>query len=861
MECKGEIIMDNGKWGRGDTRALCILFLAIFILFLPVLAGWRGIFHDDMAMAEFPWHYFVARHLQQGVIPLWEPDTWCGAIPFYARYYADTTYFPLWPFLLLSDLNDLTQAFWMLSLLPLLLHYWLAAAGMYIFAKRSLRLHILPSFLTAWVYIFSPLFAYKYVAFPIVVVQAWLPWALILVVSMNRRPGFMKIVGLGVIIALMFLAAQPPHLGYSILIALVLAISLSSRNYLKKRRSLAWKGFLFFLIALGAGFLLAAVYILPVVEGMKYTRQHLSFTYRDMTGGDGSMPPVYLATLFIPDLFGTVSGFNNRNWVGKIAHEVRFWDANMSGGLLLTFLVLVALLLSRRRAREIMGLRFWVFLAVGLWLFSILCMMGRHTPFYYIFYRVVPVLSDFPFPIRYGMIQGVATAWLAGLGLELLVIRNPVKTFPRPGLVWGYVSLAGLAAILALFGKGGLRQLAKGNFIVPGLNAIISRGNLDWFLSHPVLYFFAAGFVLLLTWRAFRGRQRIKAVVSLVMLETAFFTFSAFYLCIFRLHEPQPQQLRSMGPQTHPMIRRVSDLFFNLEEESSFRWGTDQPFHDNFSRLDTTGCYAFLGYDMKPLEIRFKRAFEYAYGRPVGWPIYLEFPRPRHPEFLSNMSVAYLLESRSDSLFPGGRSKRIASDPDFFLHYNPDVLPRVYTLDRMVISSEEEALDELVKGDLRAAIFIADSEIHSINNGEPAGLSDNQPSFTDYGLFSPGTREKYKAYFQKLQNDNPVSRIDFSNPNRVDVEIEINRPAMLVFTEVWYPGWKAKVDGKPVPLLRVNYLQRAVWLEEGGHKVTLSFSPSSWIVGAGISLVCWGLVIIFAVGYWIRRYRFKSLTS
>ena len=122
--------------------ASVFLFLSVTILFLPALSGWRGIFHDDQAMEEFSRYCFVARNLQHGVIPLWDPQTWCGAIPFYARYYANTYYIPLWPFLLLANLNNLNQAYWSLILAPLFLHYLLAAFGMYFLLRRMILMCI-----------------------------------------------------------------------------------------------------------------------------------------------------------------------------------------------------------------------------------------------------------------------------------------------------------------------------------------------------------------------------------------------------------------------------------------------------------------------------------------------------------------------------------------------------------------------------------------------------------------------------------------------------------------------------------------------------------------------------------------------
>ncbi|MGQ9715674.1 MAG: YfhO family protein, partial [Anaerolineae bacterium] len=61
----------------------------------------------------------------------------------------------------------------------------------------------------------------------------------------------------------------------------------------------------------------------------------------------------------------------------------------------------------------------------------------------------------------------------------------------------------------------------------------------------------------------------------------------------------------------------------------------------------------------------------------------------------------------------------------------------------------------------------------------------------------------------------------------------------LFLSEVFYPGWRAEVDGEPAPISRANGFFRAVLVPAGQHRVVLVFSPPSWRVGLGLSLVAW----------------------
>jgi uncharacterized membrane protein YfhO len=80
-----------------------------------------------------------------------------------------------------------------------------------------------------------------------------------------------------------------------------------------------------------------------------------------------------------------------------------------------------------------------------------------------------------------------------------------------------------------------------------------------------------------------------------------------------------------------------------------------------------------------------------------------------------------------------------------------------------------------------------------------------------------------------------------SAPNRLAIKVDADGPALLVLSQVWYPGWQAVVDGRPQgPPLRVNYLFQGVPVEGGSHTVELRFTSSLWRIGwvlAGVAAV------------------------
>jgi hypothetical protein len=90
-------------------------------------------------------------------------------------------------------------------------------------------------------------------------------------------------------------------------------------------------------------------------------------------------------------------------------------------------------------------------------------------------------------------------------------------------------------------------------------------------------------------------------------------------------------------------------------------------------------------------------------------------------------------------------------------------------------------------------------------------------------------------------------------PNAIYLTANTLTEAYLVLSEVYYPGWRAYVDGHAQPVLRANYAFRAVYLQPGYHEVRLVFEPLSWKVGLGISVATWVGLATWAVFTWRTR--------
>ena len=77
---------------------------------------------------------------------------------------------------------------------------------------------------------------------------------------------------------------------------------------------------------------------------------------------------------------------------------------------------------------------------------------------------------------------------------------------------------------------------------------------------------------------------------------------------------------------------------------------------------------------------------------------------------------------------------------------------------------------------------------------------------------------------------------------------------MLVFSEIYYPGWTCEVDGQPVEIGRVNYVLRAIRINGGKHHVVLIFKPNSERITEAIAYSALGSLALLFVGLLIRLF-------
>jgi hypothetical protein len=86
-------------------------------------------------------------------------------------------------------------------------------------------------------------------------------------------------------------------------------------------------------------------------------------------------------------------------------------------------------------------------------------------------------------------------------------------------------------------------------------------------------------------------------------------------------------------------------------------------------------------------------------------------------------------------------------------------------------------------------------------------------------------------------------------PQRVEIDVTLDQPGLVVLSDLFYPGWRLTIDGAPAPIHRANLLMRAAAVRAGQHHLDYTYEPLSFRIGLGFSAL--GLAVLALLG--LRR--------
>jgi hypothetical protein len=136
----------------------------------------------------------------------------------------------------------------------------------------------------------------------------------------------------------------------------------------------------------------------------------------------------------------------------------------------------------------------------------------------------------------------------------------------------------------------------------------------------------------------------------------------------------------------------------------------------------------------------------------------------------------------------------------------------------------------------------ARAEMNALGNFNPKDTAVVQDGFKSSIPFEPVADSS--ATISLLKNDNDVITYSYNAASN----------QFAVFSEIYYKsGWKAYIDGKEAPIVKVNYVLRGLAVPAGKHDIKFEFKPEGYYKGKTITSVFTVILLaILLVGFFME---------
>ena len=785
-----------GAWAA-LVFALCTLALGF-----PALGGGFLVNpSSDQFNAGYSFREFAAASLKSGHgIPLWNPYL-MGGMPYVAAMHGDIFY-PT--FLLRMFLPTDVAMTW-----SFLIHIFLAGFFTYLFL-RAWGLGWLPSMIGGVAYLMSgPIAAYVSPGHDgKLYVSALLPLALSLLIRGIRDGRNWAWGTLAFVIGLGVLSPHPQLLQYMLLacgaFALYLAfaeLEMPDGTRARLDRRVGTRRLLYALGAVVLGAVIGAIQFLPVREYVPFSPRAGGRDYDYATSY--SLPIEEMINFYLPEFSGILDRYWGRNNIHL--HSEYLGAATL-------FLGALGLTSERRGFRW-----FWI----GALIVSVLWALGGSTPLYHLIYALVPGTKFFRAPSTMLFMIAFATAVLAALGAERLLVRGVSFRYA----VWW---LAGTGVIALLASIGGITNLAKviaASWAGDQLDDFIASNNAAVVVG-AWRSFLVVGMAALLVWLLDRRRLDRKSVgialVALVALD--FFSVEKQYF----LFSPRASKLFASDPALE-YVRNQPEPGRVLNEPLSRPSSVDPMLH--FDGPMAHGIRMTTGYHGNEPG-RFQQLCGASPGtrcdpRKIFSPSFWRHENVRY--LYTNVDSAAVHEFFVPTLGVPEPKKVLGPVPDaagnqVYLYRLAGDNPLAWLATAFVKAPEADALKAVLDplfDPTRIAILDTNSTIPAQEITAPPAPTPTPVHVTRYA------------------------------PGEIQLQIESPPPAgtALVVSENYFPGWTATVDGRAAPVDRAEYNLIGVQLPAGAKEVSLHFDDAAYERGKLITLLALlGCAVLIVLG-------------
>lgn len=136
------------------------------------------------------------------------------------------------------------------------------------------------------------------------------------------------------------------------------------------------------------------------------------------------------------------------------------------------------------------------------------------------------------------------------------------------------------------------------------------------------------------------------------------------------------------------------------------------------------------------------------------------------------------------------------------------------------------------------------NKVQYVNNAneEIDALHDILP--TETAVVDAKFKEQLKGVTEGYKDSLSIIRLTSYEPNRLVYKTSSAKDGVVVFSEIYYPGWQATIDGQPVDIARADYILRAMNVPAGEHTIEMWFDPQSIHVTESIAYAALAMLLI-----------------
>ncbi len=149
-------------------------------------------------------------------------------------------------------------------------------------------------------------------------------------------------------------------------------------------------------------------------------------------------------------------------------------------------------------------------------------------------------------------------------------------------------------------------------------------------------------------------------------------------------------------------------------------------------------------------------------------------------------------------------------------------------------------------------------KIQYVNNANEEIDAIGQVDLQQTAIVDSKFKEALQGVNEGYKDSLSTIRLTSYEPNQLVYETSSPQDGIVVFSEIYYPGWTATIDGKPADIARADYILRAMNVPAGKHTIEMRFDPQSLHITEGIAYGAMALLLVgVIILIWIYRKKYS----